>query len=134
MKLKMRPYQGEDDYWRMRAFLREVFTLNGRRERSWQAYRLDYHRRHGIENLKQGTMETDFFIWEDAGGRIVSVLNSEGRGNAFLQVHPEAGGRTVQVSRTTILLNNGSPGFNRPQIHRARFSLVGFSNPSISFK
>ena len=59
----MRPYLGEDDYWRMRAFLREVFTLNGRRERSWQAYRLDYYRRHGIENLKQGRMETDFLIW-----------------------------------------------------------------------
>ena len=31
MKLTMRLYQVEDDYWRIREFLRQVFLLNGRR-------------------------------------------------------------------------------------------------------
>ena len=36
MTLTMRPYRGEDDYWRIRAFLRDVFLLNDRRELCWQ--------------------------------------------------------------------------------------------------
>ncbi len=28
MKSKFRPYQTEDDFWRMREFLRPVFVLN----------------------------------------------------------------------------------------------------------
>jgi hypothetical protein len=38
----MLPYQSEDDYWRIRQFLREVFGLNARRELSWPVYRFDY--------------------------------------------------------------------------------------------
>jgi hypothetical protein len=35
VNLTMRPYQTEDDYWRIRAFLRWVMLLNGVRENSW---------------------------------------------------------------------------------------------------
>ncbi|KAB2853426.1 MAG: hypothetical protein F9K46_18355, partial [Anaerolineae bacterium] len=51
--LTMRPYQGEDDFWRIRVFLREVFLLNQRRERSWQVARWDYWRWHVNENIFQ---------------------------------------------------------------------------------
>ena len=40
----------------------------------------------------------------------------------------------VHVSRTITLLSRGSPGRSRRQIHRARFSLVGFSRPSTSLR
>ena len=36
----------EDDYRRIRTFLREIFFLNGRLEKSWQPYRFDYCRWH----------------------------------------------------------------------------------------
>mgnify|MGYP001051277410 FL=1 len=36
MNLIQRSYQSEDDYWRIRNFLREVFLLNARLEHSWQ--------------------------------------------------------------------------------------------------
>jgi mycothiol synthase len=42
MKLTVRRYQKEDDYWRIRGFLRQVFLLNDRRELSWQVYRFDH--------------------------------------------------------------------------------------------
>ena len=51
MTLSMRRYRDEDDYWRVREFLRGVYLLNGRRELSWQAYRLDYWRWHVVANL-----------------------------------------------------------------------------------
>ena len=47
MQLTRRAYQTEDDYWRIRAFLREVFLLNDRRELCWQVARLDRHVRYG---------------------------------------------------------------------------------------
>jgi GNAT superfamily N-acetyltransferase len=65
-----------------------VFLLNGRRELCWQVYRFDYWRWHGIENLGHGRLEDDVFMWERTNGELVSVLNGEGPGEAFLQVHP----------------------------------------------
>lgn len=89
MKLIPRPYQGEDDYWKIRDFLRRVFIVNQRRELSWQAYRFDYWRWHGIENLGHGNLETDVFIWDVEGDQIQAVLNPEGPGCAYLQVDPQ---------------------------------------------
>lgn len=88
MKLRCRSYRDENDYWRIRDFLRRVFLLNDRRELSWQASRFDYWRWHGIANLGHGSLESDVFIWEDPGGEIGAVLNREGPGYAYLQVDP----------------------------------------------
>jgi ribosomal protein S18 acetylase RimI-like enzyme len=89
MKATVRKYQTEDDYWRIRAFLREVFLLNERRELSWHVSRLDYWRWHVIENCSScDPLEDVTFIWETGDGRIVAVLNPEEPGQAFLQVHP----------------------------------------------
>jgi hypothetical protein len=51
MRLTMRTYETEDDYWRIRDFLRAVFLLNGRRDLSRQAYRFNYWRWHVLENF-----------------------------------------------------------------------------------
>ena len=95
MTLKMRRYQDEIDYWRIREFLRRVFQLNNRRELSWQAYRFDYWRWHGIENLGHGQLEKNVFIWETGQGEFAAVLNSEGPGYAYFQVDP--GFRTQEL-------------------------------------
>lgn len=88
MNLAMRKYQTEDDFWRIRDFLRQVFLLNDRQELSWHVARFDYWRWHGIENLGDGRLEQDVFIWESPGGEMAAVLTREGPGDAFLQVHP----------------------------------------------
>jgi GNAT superfamily N-acetyltransferase len=85
----MRRYRDVGDYWRIRDFLREVFLANERREHSWQAYRFDYWRWHGVANLGHGRLEEDVFLWETGDGQIGAVLNQEGPGEAFLQVHPD---------------------------------------------
>jgi len=89
MRLAMRSYRDEDDFWAIRGFLRDVYLRNERTEHSWQAARLDYWRWHGILNLGDGNLETDVFLWETPGGELAAVLNSEGRGFAFFQVHPQ---------------------------------------------
>ncbi len=89
MKLTLRPYQDDRDYWRMRAFLREVLLLNDRRMFSWHLNRLDYWRWHGVENLEHVRLEDVVFLWETPAGQIAAVLNPEGTsGDAFFQVHP----------------------------------------------
>ncbi len=88
MKITMRPFRDEDDFWAIRQFLRDVYVRNGRTEHSWPAARLDWWRWHGIANLGHGSLDTDVFLWETPGGELAAVLNSEGRGYVFLQVDP----------------------------------------------
>jgi len=88
MNINIRQYQTEDDFWRIRSFLRDVFILNDRRMLSWPVARLDYWRWHGIMNLSQGRLEEHLFLWETEAGNIAAVLNCEEIGQAFLQIHP----------------------------------------------
>ena len=86
--LHMRGYAGEDDYWRIRAFLRDLFVLNNRREVCWHVARWDYWRWPGVESWGDGPLDGRVFIWENEDGRMAAVLNPEGHGQAFFQVHP----------------------------------------------
>lgn len=88
MKLSMRAYRNEDDYWAIRQFLRDVYLQNGRRQHSWHVARLDWWRWHGIMNLGDGDLETGVVLWETSSGELAAVLNREGAGQAFLQVDP----------------------------------------------
>jgi mycothiol synthase len=89
MKLTKRLYRDENDYWRIRPFLREVMLANDIKEKSWPVMRLDYWRWHGIENCGYlDAMEKHIYLWETEAGRLAAVLNPESLGSVFLQVHP----------------------------------------------
>ena len=95
MKPTFRPYQTEDDFWRMREFLRQVFMLNRRLERSWHVARLDYARWHVCLNCAKVRLEDVAFLWE-ADGQIVAFLMPDGGlGEAHLSVHPAL--RTLEL-------------------------------------
>lgn len=102
MKSIMRSYSTEDDYWRIRNFLREMMVLNNLREFSWHVARFDYWRWHGVENLGHGRLKESVFIWETPAGQIAAVLNPEEPGNAFLQVHPQY--RTPELEEEMLAL------------------------------
>jgi mycothiol synthase len=103
MKLTMRPHQTEDDYWRIRDFLRQILLLNGRREQSWHVSRLDYWRWHGAANCQgRDSIEDLVFLWETADGEIAAVLNAEDEGDAHLQVHP--GLRTPELEEEMLAI------------------------------
>lgn len=89
MKLSMRPCQNEDDYFRVRNFLREIFLLNDRLEHSWNVARLDYWRWHFIATCRVcESLEKGMTLWETPDGRIAAVLNDLGGGEIRLHVHP----------------------------------------------
>jgi ribosomal protein S18 acetylase RimI-like enzyme len=81
-------YKSEDDYWRLRAFLREVFLLNDCYELSWQTARLDYWHYFGNEQFESYELNKAICLWETDDGRIAAFVTPESRGHAYLQVHP----------------------------------------------
>ena len=87
MKPTLRTYQTEDDYWRIREFLRQVFLLNDRHEYSWSLLRWDYWIWHVNMNIFHFNLEDVIRLWE-ADGQIVAMLNPDGNGEAFFQVQP----------------------------------------------
>lgn len=50
MKLTLRNYRNEEDYWHLSEFLLCATILNQRRWRSWHVSRLDYWRWFAIPN------------------------------------------------------------------------------------
>lgn len=52
MRLELRPYDSQADYWRIRPFLREVFGLNGQQEPGWPVYRFHRYRWLAVEHSK----------------------------------------------------------------------------------
>lgn len=87
--LTSRPFQFEDDYWRIRAFLRDTFLRNGCREHNWQVSRLDYWRWHVIENIVQAPLSDLIELWETPDKRIAAALIREWPGDVFFQVDPD---------------------------------------------
>jgi mycothiol synthase len=81
-------YQGEDDFWRIRAFLRDVFLRHAPCERSWQVARLDYWRWHVNENILHLPLFEAFYLWETAEGQLAAVMNLDNPGDVHFQVHP----------------------------------------------
>ncbi len=89
MKPIHRSYRNEDDYWRLRQFLRKVFLLNNRLEHSWHVSRWDYFRWHLFENCRVcNSLEEAVSIWETADGRIAAVLHPINPNEAFIHIHP----------------------------------------------
>ncbi len=84
-----RPYSSEDDFWRMRTFLRESMMANSLTEISWHVARLDYARWHVMMNCAKVTLDEVATIWQD-GERIVGlVLPDGGPGEAHILIRPD---------------------------------------------
>ena len=102
MKPTFRPYQTEDDYWRMRAFLRQVFMCNNRLQRSWHVARLDYARWHTCLNCAHVGLEDVAWLWE-ADGQIIALLMPDGGlGEAHLSVHPDLRTPELEADMLTV--------------------------------
>ncbi|HUF00394.1 MAG TPA: GNAT family N-acetyltransferase [Anaerolineales bacterium] len=87
MKPTLRNYQTEEDYWCIREFLREVSMSNSRHDFAWSLLRWDYWRWHVNENIFHFKLHDVITLWE-ADGQIVAMLNPDGEGEAFFQIHP----------------------------------------------
>ena len=89
MKATLRTCSTEDNFFRTRNFLREVFLLNDSLEHSWNIARLDYWRWHFIQTCHVcESLEKGMTLWETSDGRIAAALNDLGGGEIRMHVHP----------------------------------------------
>ncbi len=88
MKLIRRRFNPDRDDEHIRQFLRDVFVCNERHEWAWPLYRWDYWRWFINPDLLHYQLEAALFLWETPAGELAALLNPEGPGEAFLQVHP----------------------------------------------
>jgi len=85
----VRKYKNDNDFWRIRQFLREVMILNSLSEFNWTVARMDYWRFFGMKSVHPfATLPEIIFLWETPDGQITAVLNPEAPGDGFMQVHP----------------------------------------------
>jgi len=117
----LRRINGNEDYWRIREFLRQLILLRGKQDTCWHVARFDYWRWHGLENLLAYSSLNDCtFIWETGDSQIAAVLNPEDKGDAFFQVHPDHHSRgqleeMVMVAEEQLAVDD-SNGVRRLQI------------------
>ena len=62
MKPILRSYQTEEDYWRIRQFLREVSLRNDRHDYSWSLLRWDYWVWHVNMNIFHFKLEDVVYL------------------------------------------------------------------------
>lgn len=102
MKPIFRPYQTEDDYWRMREFLRQVFLINNRYERSWHVARFDYARWHSCLNCANLHLEDIAFLWEVEGEIVAFLMPDGGYGEAHFSINPNFGTLELEEEMLTV--------------------------------
>lgn len=85
-----RPFVGDEDIQAVTQFLLQLYCLNGTlvnwNPRRWEGH--IYHRSDADYAAYRQQMPDVIRIWEVNGG-IVGVVNEDGPGNAFLQIHPD---------------------------------------------
>ena len=91
-----RPYHTQEDYWYIREFLRDVSLHNNRRDFSWSLLRWDYWRWHVNENIFHFNLQDVITVWK-LNRQIVAMVNPDGEGEAFFQIHPRVSKRNLRV-------------------------------------
>ncbi len=95
MTITCHSYRGEEDYWRMREFLRQVFVLNQRLERCWHIARLDYARWHVCLSSDKVRLEDVAYLWETDGHLVAFMMPDGGPGEVHFCVHPDYDSATL---------------------------------------
>ena len=88
MTVQHRHYTSPADYWRARAFFRELLTHGDRLSGYWHVGEFDYWRWHWLETVVERTPD-ELSLWQTEDGRIIAVLNQGDPGVCHLHVHPE---------------------------------------------
>ena len=88
MELLHTHYGHSSDYWRARAFFRELFTFGDCLTGVWHVGHFDYWRWHWLGNVVERSPD-ELSFWETRDGRIGAILNQGDPGVCHLHVHPE---------------------------------------------
>jgi ribosomal protein S18 acetylase RimI-like enzyme len=89
MKLTMRAFKEEVDFWRVRNFLRELYLLDGLLVHGGHVASLDFWRWHYIMTCQEtAPVDEEITIWETNQGRIGAVLHPICHDEIRIAIHP----------------------------------------------
>lgn len=81
--------QCEDDFWRIRNFLREVFLLTDRINLDNHVALFDHWRWHYVLTCREtGPVDQVTTLWENSEGRIIAVLHPICHDEVCIYIHP----------------------------------------------
>ena len=91
--LTARPVQGnedswQEDFWRVRQFLVQTVPL-APIGLNWDVRRWDGQYFYNPRGVWAAEWTARACLWENEHGELVGVVNPEGAGDAYLQVHPD---------------------------------------------
>ena len=86
-----RAIRGDDDfrdYWRIHDLLTETYPLTPLGF-NWEIRRWEGRRFHNTDLGFPAEWAQQVRLWETADGRLVAAVHPEGRGDAYIQIHPD---------------------------------------------
>jgi GNAT superfamily N-acetyltransferase len=83
-----RPMQSDEDFWRVRKLLIETYPITPPGF-NWEMRRWDGWRFYNADPAWNPGWEKTVRLWESDDGKLVGAVHPEGRGNAFLELHPD---------------------------------------------
>ena len=97
-KLTRRSFQTEDDYWRIRNFLREIFLLTDRIEDETHVALLVHWRWHYIMTCQEtAPVDQVTTLWETESSQIAAVLHPICHDEVRLHIHPNFRNPALEV-------------------------------------
>lgn len=86
--ISSRPMQSDNDFWRVRNFLVATYPVIPLGF-NWDVRRWDGSRFHDESLSWEKRFKGRVQLWETGDGKLVAVVNPEGKGDAHLQLRPE---------------------------------------------
>ncbi len=83
-----RPYRGDDDFWKIREFLKDLLPITPL-GLAWETRRWDGRRFYDADPKHDPSWETSIRLWETAEGRLVAAAIHEGEGFPYPHTHPD---------------------------------------------
>lgn len=83
-----RPLQSDDDFWRVRNLLLETVPLTPL-DFTWDIRRWEGQRFYDADPTLASRLAGRVQLWFTRAERLVAAVHPEGRGEAYLQVHPD---------------------------------------------
>jgi ribosomal protein S18 acetylase RimI-like enzyme len=83
-----RPMRDDADFWKMRDLLIQCVSITPV-GLNWDMRRLDGKRFYNEDNEENRLLNRPVQLWEDSAGRLLGYVLPEGKGDAYVQIHPD---------------------------------------------
>ncbi len=122
MNIHSRPFQTEDDFWRIRSLAVETYAITGPGW-NWDIRRWDGSRFYSANPVLPSQWNQTIRLWETSDGRLAGAANSDGPGLFYLQIHPDYRNQIEEemIAWAEEALSAPMPGSTRCQVHIEAF-------------